>query len=180
MQYQKPLKRCRKIQGQGLVEYALVLILVALIVIVALSALGVQIGEVFANITAGLAGEAASQEVTVPYLIGDFYQRILDFKAENGRWPKSWGDERFTELGLDPKDWEEPVAGVLWIPHGDNIGLGNVYKDDIRLYVEKVDGSRMEIYTVVWCYPTTDRCYYRFPEPENEVDISTLEIVYLD
>jgi len=155
-------------------------VLVALLVILAVSAFGGQLGLVFDNISSGLAGESVEDEVSVSFLIGDFYQRILSFKEENGRWPKSWGDMRFEEIGLDPKDWEEPVADILWIPHGDNIGLGNVYGDDIRLYVNKMDGSRMEIYTVVWCYPTTERCYYRFPEPENEVDISTLEIVHTD
>jgi Flp pilus assembly pilin Flp len=165
--------------GQGLVEYALILVLVALVVILSVTALGGGLSDVFSSITTGL-NRGAEDTQSVSYLIGDFSRRILDFRNENGRWPKSWGDERFTELGLDPKDWEEPVSDILWIPHGDNIGLGNVYKDNIRLYVNKVDGSKMEIYTVVWCYPTSSRCYYRFPEPENEVDINTLEIVYTD
>lgn len=168
----------RSSKGQGLVEYALILTLVAIIAILAVTALGERQKSIFNNLIALINGEEVEDILSVDYLIGDFSRRILDFREANGRWPKSWGDMRFTELGLDPRDWEEPVAGVLWIPHGDNIGLGNVYKDDIRLYVNKMDGSRMEIYTVVWCYPTTDRCYYRFPSAENEVDISTLDIVY--
>jgi len=39
-----------KEQGQGLVEYALILVLVALIVIVILSLLGPAIGNVFSNV----------------------------------------------------------------------------------------------------------------------------------
>lgn len=41
-------------EGQGLVEYALILVLVALIVIAILMVLGPQIGNVFSRITAGL------------------------------------------------------------------------------------------------------------------------------
>lgn len=40
--------------GQGLVEYALVLVLVAIVVIAILALLGPQIGNVFSQITCGL------------------------------------------------------------------------------------------------------------------------------
>ena len=41
-------------EGQGLVEYALVLVLVAIVVIAILTLLGPQIGNVFSQITSGL------------------------------------------------------------------------------------------------------------------------------
>jgi pilus assembly protein Flp/PilA len=41
-------------KGQGLLEYALILVLVALIVIVVLALLGPQIGYVFSNIVLNL------------------------------------------------------------------------------------------------------------------------------
>lgn len=41
-------------EGQGLVEYALVLVLVAVVIIAILTLLGPQIGKVFSQITAGL------------------------------------------------------------------------------------------------------------------------------
>jgi len=40
-------------EGQGLVEYALILVLVAVIVIAILMILGPQIGNVFSRITSG-------------------------------------------------------------------------------------------------------------------------------
>lgn len=43
-------------EGQGLVEYALVLVLVSVVVIAILTLLGPQIGEVFSTITATLGG----------------------------------------------------------------------------------------------------------------------------
>lgn len=42
--------------GQGLVEYALILVLVAIVVIAILAILGPQIGNVFSQITDTLAG----------------------------------------------------------------------------------------------------------------------------
>ena len=41
-------------EGQGLVEYALVLVLVAVVIIAILTLLGPQIGNVFSRITNGL------------------------------------------------------------------------------------------------------------------------------
>jgi len=41
-------------EGQGLVEYALILVLVAIVVIAILTLLGPQIGNVFSRITQGL------------------------------------------------------------------------------------------------------------------------------
>lgn len=42
--------------GQGLVEYALILVLVAIVVIAILAILGPQIGNVFSQITSALGG----------------------------------------------------------------------------------------------------------------------------
>lgn len=42
-------------KGQGLVEYALILVLVAIVVIAILTILGPQIGNIFSRVTNGLA-----------------------------------------------------------------------------------------------------------------------------
>jgi len=46
----------QKEKGQGLVEYALIIVLIAIVVIVAMNFLGPTIGNVFNNIGATLAG----------------------------------------------------------------------------------------------------------------------------
>ena len=43
-------------EGQGLVEYALILVLVAIVVIAILAIMGPQIGNVFSRVTNGLSG----------------------------------------------------------------------------------------------------------------------------
>ena len=42
-------------EGQGLVEYALILVLVAIVVITILTLLGTQVSRVFSQISSGLA-----------------------------------------------------------------------------------------------------------------------------
>ncbi len=43
-------------KGQGLVEYALILVLVAIVVIAIVMLMGPQIGNIFSRITSGLSG----------------------------------------------------------------------------------------------------------------------------
>jgi pilus assembly protein Flp/PilA len=45
-----------KEEGQGLVEYALILVLVAIVVIAILALLGPQIANIFSKVTNGLSG----------------------------------------------------------------------------------------------------------------------------
>jgi pilus assembly protein Flp/PilA len=42
-------------EGQGMIEYALILVLIAIVVIVILSTLGKTVNNVFSNISKGLA-----------------------------------------------------------------------------------------------------------------------------
>jgi pilus assembly protein Flp/PilA len=45
-----------KEKGQGLIEYALILVLIAVVVIVVLRILGPQIGNVFSKVSSSLSG----------------------------------------------------------------------------------------------------------------------------
>jgi pilus assembly protein Flp/PilA len=56
MKYSKPGQDENKVEeGQGLVEYALVLMLIAIVVISILMLLGPQIGSMFSAVTKGLS-----------------------------------------------------------------------------------------------------------------------------
>ena len=50
----KILDRVRSQRGQGMVEYALILVLVSIVVIVILLTMGNQIANVFSNVVAAL------------------------------------------------------------------------------------------------------------------------------
>jgi pilus assembly protein Flp/PilA len=52
----KLMAKMQNEEGQGLVEYALIIVLVSIVVIVALSLLGTQVSTVFSNITTTLSG----------------------------------------------------------------------------------------------------------------------------
>jgi pilus assembly protein Flp/PilA len=52
---QHAVQRLRDERGQGMVEYALILVLIAVVVIVILSVVGNQVNNVFSNVSNGLA-----------------------------------------------------------------------------------------------------------------------------
>jgi pilus assembly protein Flp/PilA len=52
--YLRPLELVSRKEGQGMVEYALILVLVSIVVIVILLTLGRQIKNVFSNVAAAL------------------------------------------------------------------------------------------------------------------------------
>lgn len=57
LDFKKLFKQQDEEEGQGLVEYALILFLVAVVVIAILILLGPQIGSIFSAITKGLGGK---------------------------------------------------------------------------------------------------------------------------
>jgi Flp pilus assembly pilin Flp len=162
-------------KGQGLVEYALLLALVALVVLGGLRLTGTSVSDVINQVASAFGVDTSSP---VERITGDFLSRIQAFYEENGRYPRSWGDYRFTDIGLDPDDWGDTVEGILWNPNGDKIGLTNQIGDDIQVYVDDLDGNQKHLYDGynIWCTPSGP-CYYHSVAPENEIDISTLEIV---
>ena len=162
-------------KGQGLVEYALILALVALVVIGGMRLTGTSLADVYEAVANAFGIETGSP---IEALVGDFLERIQAFYDENGRYPRSWGDYRFTDIGLDPADWAGTVEGISWNPNGSKLGLGNEIGDDIQIYVTDLDGNRLHLYDgwSIWCQGG-GVCYYHTVAPGNEVDISTIEVV---
>lgn len=76
----KNLKKQEK--GQGLVEYALILVLVAIVVIAALMILGPIIGNVFSKINSSLGG--LSQNGSIP-MQGSYHNDCLALGASPGQ-----------------------------------------------------------------------------------------------
>lgn len=71
------MKIPKKEEGQGLVEYALLLVLVAVIIIAILTVLGAQVMVVFARVTAGLNGQVVTG-VGTEAVVTDYDLQITD------------------------------------------------------------------------------------------------------
>jgi Flp pilus assembly pilin Flp len=165
--------------AQSVVEYAIIIVLVAVVVIGALILLGPSIANLFKTASSGVSGgQAAGLTSTPQQTAADIQARLQAFYTKNGRWPRTWGDFRFTDIGLNPADYTGLVNGISWNPAGDKVGLANVPGDNVQLYVKDLQGNNMQVYDgwCIWCL-TSGACYYHTVAPGNEVDISTLQVI---
>ncbi len=113
------------------------------------------------------------QEIT-PKIIDD----IQDYYNEMGRYGRTWGDYRYTDIGLDPNDWNEPILHVYYTPSGSSLFLKPesgyqflVLNEENDLFVLKSSHNWNLIYSDIdgfW--------YFHEIDEAKRVDISTLTI----
>jgi hypothetical protein len=101
---------------------------------------------------------------------------IEKFYKENGKYPKKGKKRRFTDIGLDPDEWQNAINGVQYIPNGDRILIkpGSGYTFSVINHKGKeltVSGKKKLIYSV-----KNKQWYYQRIKKGKEVDISTLQI----
>ena len=174
----------RKSEGQALGEYSIGLALVAIALIGALIAMGGNITGMFTSIASGLqsqdAGEAKTSMGSTPQEIGEsFIDLILKYRNEHGRWPRSWEPYNYSDLGLDPDKWSQPMDGVKYVPAGDRFGITNVRGDDYQVYIKAKNGRRLHVYDGygVWYDFNSGQWYYHSRKRNIPVDINTLKVV---
>jgi prepilin-type N-terminal cleavage/methylation domain-containing protein len=101
-------------------------------------------------------------------------QRLIDY----GNYGRTWGEFAYTDLGLNPADWINPINHVYYKPGGSKIAISP--ENGYSFYVNKIDGTpKILTYNLHWnlVYSNLDqKWYYHSISPNNEIDISTLEI----
>ncbi|MBM3150980.1 MAG: hypothetical protein FJZ96_02040 [Chloroflexi bacterium] len=161
-------------RGQGLIEYSLVLLLVAVVVTAGVILLGPKVGNIFSDAGSLEAGPAPDPATPIPEeeeepanapileTLADFRRRINEFYAINKKWPRSFSAHAFTDLGLSPSDWKKAVHGIFWNPHGSDVGLANKAGDDFQVYVRDLSGKTLHLYDGwnIWCMAASTQCYY--------------------
>jgi len=103
-------------------------------------------------------------------LISNFYQR-------NNRYPRSWGDYVFTDLGLDPAEWAQPINGLYYSPGGSKVTIGPA--DGYTVTMKSLQGASLNMnpkWNLVYDMPT-GQWYYHTITPKNAVDIRTLQVI---
>ena len=104
---------------------------------------------------------------------------VRKFHEEKGRYPRSWGDLAFSDIGLDPEEWGDAVEGVIYTPRGRRINVSPA--EGFTFHVTGADGRPLELpasYNWNLLYNMDDgNWYYRNINKKNLVDISTLSVV---
>jgi len=112
-------------------------------------------------------------------ITGSMIARVQQFFDQTGRYPRSWGDYAFTDVGLDPDDWRIPVDGVYYATGGNRIKITPA--EGYEIHVAGADGEerimKPSYNWSLWYSMTEGKWYYHSIKDENEIDISTLEIV---
>lgn len=118
------------------------------------------LGDTFKEITEGMIA-----------LIKDYYQKY-------GRYPSRYGDEAYTDIGLDPADWKLPVDNIYYIPAGSRVNIAP--ETGYTLEVMSVKGKKFTLPSGTKQYIFYDmaqeKWYYKTASAAYEVDISTLKV----
>ena len=91
---------------------------------------------------------------------------------------RNWGEFAYTDLGLDPQDWQDPIAHIYYKPGGSLFRLRP--EEGYVFVVNDINGnSRTLSYSLNWDLlynAVDDKWYYHSISEANVIDISTLEV----
>lgn len=142
----------------------------------------------YPKVICSVHGEAGSGEVDTPLTsLGSTFEEIIsamigliqEAYLEDGRYPRSWGDYRFTDIGLDPEEWNTGYDGIVYTPMGDSIAI-EPDEDFVFVFTDSKGRERELSSKSKWdlVYSIEDsQWYYRSVKRGNEIDISTLKIL---
>ena len=111
-------------------------------------------------------------------ITGSMILLVQNFYDENGRYPRSWGDYVYTDIGLDPDEWEKAYDGIIYSPGGNRIKI--TPEDGYTFYVNGIGGDEKVLKSSynwsLWYSVEYGKWYYHSIEDDNEIDITTLRV----
>jgi Flp pilus assembly pilin Flp len=175
-----------KEDGQGFVEYGLIISLIAIISISSLAIFSSGLMGKFASIDNAFATEEATPLSPLGNNFAEISTSMIDKIIQkyfiSGKYGRTWGEYAYTDLGLNPEDWENPIEHIYYKPGGANLSIRP--EDGYSFIVNGTDGSEKVLkasYSWNLTYNDTNKkWYYHKISPENEIDINTLVTVKND
>lgn len=125
--------------------------------------------------TVALTPLGSTLEDIVPSMITLIKDYALDHSGSYGR---SWGDYRYTDLGLDPDDWDDPVDHIYYTPSGSTIRLSP--EDNYTMTIDTVEGDTKTLtaslnWDIIY-NAIDDKWYFHSIDPNNEIIYDTLSV----
>jgi Flp pilus assembly pilin Flp len=175
-----------KEEGQGVVEYGLIIGLVAIISVSSLGFISGGLTDKFAafNNALGLEQESAATPLGTNFteISKNMIEKIIEKFQSSGKYGRTFGDYTFTDLGLDPNDWKDPIEHIYYKPGGANLSISP--EEGWSFVVNGTDGSKKVLKSSYnWNLTYNDankQWYYHKISPENQIDITTLTTVKSD
>ncbi len=103
---------------------------------------------------------------------------IEAFREDRNKWPRSFEPYNYTDLGLDPEDWEDPQNHLYFSPVGNRI---NVSPEEGWIITVQTPNGTTKVLTedlewnIVYDMKTGE-WYYKSISSRNLIDIDTLTI----
>ena len=128
-------------------------------------------------------GEVAEEPLTslgstFEEISGSMITLIQKFYDENGKYPRSWSDYVYTDIGLDPDEWNNAFNGIIYSPGGKRIKV--TPEEGYIFYVTGSDGKEKALKSSynwsMWYSMENEKWYYHRIKDKNEIDISTLRV----
>ena len=115
---------------------------------------------------------------TFSEITGNMIDLTQSFFDANGKWPRSFGDYRYTDLGLNPADWSGVVYdGLIYGTGGSRLSIRP--GEGWNITVMGLDGvSRVltsKLNWNLWYDMPTSQWYYHDITPAEKIDISTMQ-----
>lgn len=102
--------------------------------------------------------------------------------ADTGSYGRTWDDYRYTDLGLDPADWSNPVNHIYYKPRGEDLLI--TPEQGYTIIVNDLNGNEKYLHsTLNWNLVYSDKdgyWYYHSIKEENKIDIGALRVVVTD
>jgi len=124
-------------------------------------------------------GALTSLGSTFEEITGGMIERIQKYYEENGSFPRSWGDFVFTDIGLDPDEWQgKAFEGLIYSPVGNRVSVKPAAGQMITVLGK--DGTPRKLLPSYHWYLVHDMktgtWYYHSIAEENEIDIHSMEV----
>jgi len=108
-----------------------------------------------------------------------FIERIAAYRQTYGGYPRGTYPYCYTDLGLDPTEWAQPIGHLTYRPRGHRLEI--IPEEGYAIVVRTVDGEERSVSGKLgwslWYDMLRGRWYSPYVSPRNEIDISTLQIV---
>ncbi len=117
---------------------------------------------------------------TFSEITGNLVSLTQSFFDAAGKWPRSFGDYRYTDIGLDPADWSGVAYdGVVYGAGGNRISIKS--GSGWQISVTGLDGVNRVLNPSwnIWYDMATAQWYYHDITPSEKIDIGTLKVKQL-
>jgi hypothetical protein len=131
--------------------------------------------------------ETASETTTAVLETGSSFNEISHYMItlirehyqSTGSYGRSWGDYRYTDIGLMPSDWQLPVNRVYYTPGGSRL---MVRPEEGFAFLLKAQDGTLKLLKASYNWnliydDLSEKWYYHSIAETNLVDIDTLEII---